>query len=114
MKVRTLPYRHLFAAFLSALVATHVQADEPVAGCDQERWDNWAELAEEAIGMPEEQALVRRAADFNRQVCADLAAGKVTESEADQIQSDSIKRLWRDLQSTRSRRQERIGAQSAG
>lgn len=89
-------------------------AESPTPGCDQERWDNWAEIMEEARGWPEEQAEIRKAADYNRKVCDDVAAGVLTVEEADRLQSESTDALWRSMQRKKARRQESAGTKEAG
>lgn len=77
-------------AILALAGAAFGQKYETKDGCDDGRWSEWESIIISAEGYPEEQADARSVRDYNRELCARMDAGELTQEQSDALYEQAL------------------------
>lgn len=94
--------------------AVHAQKYQTKNGCEEARWKEWESIITEADGFPDEQEDARSVRDFNRKICEDMDAGRVTADEGNRRYDDEVQRWVKRVEQRQQRRAKPAGSPTTG
>lgn len=103
----------LLLASISCSIA-HAQKYQTKNGCDEGRWKEWASIIIEADGYPDEQEDARGVRDFNRKMCEEMDAGRLTEDEGNRRYDQEVERWVKRVEQRQLKRAKPAGSPTTG
>lgn len=110
-------YRARASLFLMAFIScglAHAQKYQTKNGCDDARWREWESIIIEADGFPDEQEDARGVRDFNRKVCEEMDAGRLTEVEGNRGYDEEVERWVKRVEQRQLKRSKPAGSPTTG
>lgn len=94
--------------------SAHAQKYQTKDGCDDARWKEWESIIIEADGYPDEQEDARSVRDFNRKICEDMDAGRLTEDEGTRRYDGEVERWVKRVEQRQLKRSKPPGSPTTG
>jgi uncharacterized OsmC-like protein len=94
--------------------AVHAQKYQTKNGCDEARWKEWESIIIEADGFPDEQEDARGVRDFNRKICGEMDAGRLTEVEGNRRYDEEVQRWVKRVEQRQLKRSKPPGSPTTG